>query len=180
MHFDHVTSRRLTLGRITAMWAAIWMVVAILATGCDISNMEFVEDTRVRVVEPETRSTVTLPVTVRWEVTEFEVTGRDGQSSPDAGYFAVFVDRHPIPPGKTLEWYVQQDESCGDSPCGTVENLSDIYTTEKTELELSRLPAIDRGRAVEQHEAVVVLLDGTGARIGESAFAVRFTFEREA
>lgn len=166
------------LGRRAA--SAWWIATALLATGCDISNMEFVEDTRVRVVEPEARSTVTLPATLRWEVTEFEVTGRDGQSSADAGYFAVFVDRHPIPPGKTLEWYSQQDESCGGSPCGTVENLSDIYTTEGTELELSRLPAIDQGRAVEQHEAVVVLLDGTGARIGESAFFVRFNFERKA
>lgn len=157
----------------------VWtVVIALLTIGCDVSSMSFVEDDRVRVVSPADRSIVTLPVMLRWDVRDFEVTGRDGEASLDAGYFAVFVDRPPIAPGKTLEWFVQQDDSCGSSACGTVDNLANVYTTDETSLELTQLYADRRERVVERHEAVIVLMDGTGARIGESAFYVRFNFER--
>lgn len=149
-------------------------------TGCDVSSMQFTEDDRVNIVGPQDRSNVTLPMKLRWEVHNFTITGRDGRSSSDAGYFAVFIDRPPIPPGRTLEWYALQDTSCGASACGRVENLANIYTTEETTLELSRLPADDKRGALERHEAVIVLLDGQGQRIGESAFYARFNFERKA
>lgn len=173
---DRKMSRRPRFWRI----AATWTVVATLVTGCDVSSMAFIRDERVQIVEPNDRSSVTLPVTLRWEVRDFTVTDSDGQSSPDSGYFAVFVDRPPIPPGTTLAWFALQDDSCGDQACGTVDNLADIYTTEKTTLELTRLPAPRQRDDVERHEVVIVLLDGTGRRIGESAFYVRFNFERKA
>lgn len=160
--------------------AAAGLLGALSLSACDVSQMAFVQDHRVRVVEPADRSTVTLPVTLRWEVDDFGVTGRDGQNSPDAGYFAVFVDRTPIPPGKTLEWYAKEEDSCGDSACGSVENLAYIYPTKKMALTLKQLPADDSDRDLERHEAVIILLDGQGARIGESAFYVRFNFERKA
>lgn len=157
-----------------------WIVLILLVTGCDVSSMAFVEDKRVRIEQPTDRSIVTIPVTLRWEVDGFEITGRDAQKRPDAGYFAVFVDRQPIPPGKTLEWYARQDESCGDNPCGTVEDLAQIFTSDKASLKLTQLPAIRERGDLEQHEVVIVLMDGTGARIGESAFRVQFNFERKA
>lgn len=175
MRLDHVTSRRLGLGRVTA----VWMLAALLVGGCDMSRLSPFQDKRIRIVEPENRSSVSLPVTLRWEVDEFTITGRDDQSTADAGYFAVFVDRPPIPPGRTLEWFAMQDDSCGVSACGSVDNLEDIYTTEKTSLKLTRLPALFERNALERHEVVIILLDGAGARIGESAFYVRFTFDRE-
>lgn len=159
---------------------AISLAVGLLITGCDVPTMAFLQDERVRIVEPPDRGSMDLPVTLRWDVREFDVTGRDGQSLPSAGYFAVFVDRTPIPPGKTLEWYVLQDGSCGDHPCATVDNLADVYTTEETSLKLATLPALRERDDVELHQVVIVLLDGTGKRIGESAFYVRFNFERGA
>lgn len=170
MHFRRRQRRAVAAG----------LLAASFLSACDLSQMGFVQDHRVRVVEPADRSTVTLPVTLRWEVDDFRVTGRDGRSSPDAGYFAVFVDRTPIPQGKTLEWYAQEEDSCGDSACGSVKNLANIYPTRKTSLTLKQLLADDRERDVERHEAVIILLDGKGARIGESAFYVRFNFERSA
>lgn len=150
-----------------------------IVTGCDLSNLQFVQDYRVRFVEPSDRDTVTLPVTLRWEVYGFRVTGKDGRASRAAGYFAVFVDRDPIPPGRTLEWYAKEEGSCGDSACGAVKNLANVYTTESTNLELTRLPATKKNTGgVEKHEAVIVLLDAEGKRIGESAFYVRFTYQR--
>lgn len=154
------------------------LVGASLISGCDWSTMAFVQDHRVRVVEPADRSTVTLPVALRWKVDGFRITGKNGSASPDAGYFAVFVDRPPMPPGRSLEWLARRDDSCGDSACGSVKNLADVYSTKATELKLTRLPATDDRRETERHEAVVVLLDGTGHRISESAFYVRFNFQR--
>lgn len=150
--------------------------LSLLLAACDWSDMAFVQDHRVRFIEPADRSTVTLPVTLSWEVEGFHVTGKDGRALRDAGYFAVFVDRSPIPPGKSLEWLAQQEDSCGSSACGSVDNLSGVYATDDTRLKLTRLSAT--GRDIEKHEAVVVLLDGTGRRIGESAFYVQFNFER--
>lgn len=160
--------------------AAGWTAAVLLLTGCDVSNMAFFNDHRVKVVAPEDRSTVDLPVKVSWEVGDFEVTGRDGQKRSDAGYFAVFVDRPPIPPDKTLEEYAQEPGSCGNSACGKVENLAYVFATEQTGLELAELPAVNEEGDVEKHEVTIVLLDGTGARIGESAFWVRFDFDRKA
>lgn len=163
-----------------ARWraAAVGLVGAVMVSGCDWSTMAFVQDHRVQIITPADRSTVALPVTIRWQVDGFRITGRNGDASPDAGYFAIFVDRPPMPPGKTLEWMAQQEDSCGDSACGSVKNLADVYSTKKTAHKLTRLPATGEGKAVERHEAVIVLLDGQGQRISESAFYVRFNFER--
>lgn len=155
------------------------VAIAFIVASCQISSMQFVRDDRVEIVEPENRSSVAFPVTIRWQVTDFKVTGRDGRNRSDAGYFAVFVDRSPIPPGKTLEWYAQQDDSCGTSACGSVEKLTDIYTTEQTSQSLKALTRQGEREELDRHEAVVVLLDGTGARIGESAFYVTFQVDRE-
>lgn len=165
--------------RIVRPWICGTVAIAFSIAGCDISSMQFVRDERVEIVEPEDRSTVAFPVTLRWQVTDFTVTGRDGGKKPDAGSFAVFVDRPPIPPGTTLEWYVQQDDSCGASACGSVEKLTDVYTTEQTSLKLTELSKLNERGGQERHEVVVVLMDGTGARIGESAFYVTFQVDRE-
>lgn len=163
-----------------ARWraAAAGLVGAVVVSGCDWSTMAFVQDQRVQIITPADRSTVALPVTIRWQVHGFRITGKTGDTSQDAGYFAVFVDRPPMPPGKSLQWLAEQDDSCGDSACGSVENLSDVYATSDTTLKVTRLSADSTSRAVERHEAVIVLLDGTGRRISESAFYVRFNFER--
>lgn len=61
---------------------------------------------------------------------DFDVTSRKRGDSPSAGYFAVFVDRDPIPPGKTIEWYATEEDSCGDSPCESVENGMTVVVIE--------------------------------------------------
>lgn len=163
------------VGRAMAAIAA-----AMLVAGCDVSNLAFVQDDRVRIVEPRDRSAVTLPVTLRWQVNGFVVTGRSGEAVPNAGYFAVFVDRPPIPPGRSLEWYARQEDSCGSGACGTVDNLHNVYTTGKTTLRLRQVLAVPASGDLERHEVVIVLMDGTGHRIGESAFDVEFNLERKA
>lgn len=168
------------LTRPGSVWRIATFAIALstVVSACAVSGQQFVQDRRVRFVEPSDRARVTLPVTLRWQVEGFTVAGRDGRRARDAGYFAIFVDRPPMPPGRTLEWMAEQKDSCGNSACGTVDRLTDAYTTNERSLTLTRLPADARRGAVERHEAVLVLLDGTGARIGESAFYVRFRYDR--
>src|SRR4051812_46793072 len=90
-------------------------VVAILAgvavlPACGASQFQFVADHRLHITTPRQRSTVTLPVTVRWRYDDFDVSG------PDGGSFAVFVDHTPIPGGKNLAWLARNDQTCKTTP----------------------------------------------------------------
>lgn len=170
--------RRISHIRLSCRVIGVLILGLISATGCDVSNMAFVQDERLRVIAPEDRGMVSLPVTLRWEFRGG--TDESGIAVEMAEQFAVFVDRPPIPPRKSLEWFAHQSDSCGQSACGSVDNVSDVYTTKKTSVVLTRLPALPEGRDIERHEAVIILLDRNGVRISESAFYVRFNFKREA
>ena len=84
--------------------------------GCVPHGLAFVQDKRVDVVAPKSHSTVRLPVTIRWTVHDFRVTGPSHSSNPDAGYFGVFVDRAPVPPGKPLSYVAHGDQLCQATP----------------------------------------------------------------
>ena len=144
-------------------------------------GLAFRLDDRVQITAPADREEVELPVTLRWSVEDFEVVQPGTEVREDAGYFAVFVDRAPVPPGKTLAWIARNDSGCSESSgCPDAEYLSSrgIYTTSETQLVLEQLPRGDEGKR-DRHTATIVLLDGSGARIGESAFEVVFEVERE-
>lgn len=151
-------------------------------SGCVPQGLAFRVDERLVFRAPEDRSTVTLPVTLDWDIRDFDVTGPGGEPREDAGYFGVFVDTTPVPPGKSLAWVARDDTGCrADDGCPDAEYLEarGIYTTTETELVLEQLPRLgnDDDRR-ERHRATVVLLDAEGRRIGESAFEVLFDLER--
>lgn len=156
-------------------------VCAALA-GCVPQGLAFRVDERLTFQAPEDRSTVTLPVTIDWDIRDFEVTGPGGPAREDAGYFAVFVDRTPMPPGRSLRWTARDDRGCReDDGCPDAEYLEarGIYTTTETALVLEQLPRLgDDDDPRERHRATVVLLDATGTRLGESAFEVVFDLRR--
>jgi hypothetical protein len=56
--------------------------LALLAAGCRLQGLNFIEGTRVEITGPAHRSQVELPVTVEWEVTDFEVTGPGDVAGP--------------------------------------------------------------------------------------------------
>ena len=144
-------------------------------TGCAVRGVAFVTDDRVDIVEPKDRAKVRLPVTLRWTVRDFDLTGADG------GAFAVFIDRSPPAPGKTVQWLFRGDESCAATAgCPDPGYLADrnIFVTTETSLVLERISRIGVDPDRELHEAIIVLLDSTGRRIGESGFAVEFRVER--
>ena len=152
-------------------------------TGCVPQGLAFRVDERLRFLAPDDRSTVQLPVTVDWEITDFDVTKPGGETSTASGYFGVFVDTTPMPPGKDLRWLVRKDRGCREADgCPDAEylNARGIYTTTDTKLRLEQLPRTAKEDRRERHRVTVVLLDASGTRIGESAFELAFDIDRKA
>lgn len=162
------------------------VVLALLATGCSTSGLQFREDDRVAITTPRYREKVELPLTIDWEVHAFEVTGPGGQARDNAGYFAVLIDAEPPPPGESLAYYGRDDTSCRpEAGCPDEDYLAarGVYTTTQTEFHVERLaPAsgVDvRAGDPDRHEVTIILLDGQGRRIGESVWTQPFEVVRE-
>lgn len=150
-------------------------------TACVPQGLAFRLDDRLTITAPQDRAEVTLPVTIDWEVEDFDVVEPGTAPREGAGYFAVFVDRAPVPPGKTLAHVARKDTGCRPADgCPDAEYLASrgIYTTTDTQLVLEQLPRGDDEDRRERHTATIVLLDGAGARLGESAFEVVFEVDR--
>jgi hypothetical protein len=176
--------RRVTLVR--ARRAAAAMVgLMLLTSGCRVGDLSFRIDDRVEIVSPEQRATVTLPFDVRWTVEDFNPVGFDGSATDDAGAFAVLLDVTPQPPGEPLAYFARDDDTCRPSQgCPDATYLADhrIHTTQTTSFRVDALPdnrPTDRPSAPDDHEITVVLLNGKGERIGESAFRVTVIVDRE-
>lgn len=158
------------------------LLAALLPAACGISGLSFRQDTRLVITSPRDRAIVEVPVTVDWKVRDFNVTGRDGRRRTDAGYFGVFVDRPPIPPEETLAWLARDDAQCRLMPACPNDDYFrqiNVFSTTETEITIERFPELstDEDRR-DFHEVVIVLLNGRGERIGESAFAVEFELKR--
>jgi hypothetical protein len=149
--------------------------------GCAAGQLQFRSDHRLTFLSPPARHRVEVPVTISWTMRDFHPTGLDGSRRHDRGAFAVFVDRAPMPVGKDLRWIGRKDTSCRRDPrCPDSKYLEDhgVLVTTDTSVTLAVLPSSPAGRGDEQHFVNVVLLDGTGHRIGESAWYRPFTSKR--
>ena len=165
-----------------AVGLALLGVTAALS-GCVPQGIAFKIDDRLTFQSPEDRATVKLPVTLDWDIRDFEITEPGGEPRKDAGYFAVFVDSSPMPPGKSLSYLARKDNGCRPADgCPDEEYLlvRGIYTTTETKLVIEELPRSSDQDRRERHRATIVLLDASGNRIGESAFELAFDIDREA
>lgn len=149
--------------------------IFLLVPACTFHGLSFVQDERVRILTPADREVIEPPFTLRWTVEDFDA-GPGTLGSGD-NYFAVFVDRQPLPPGE----HVRElgDDACKRDPaCPDVTWLSQhrVHVTVDNELTLTALPRIlpptTRAGAKERHEIVIVLMDGRDRRIGEYAYWV--------
>ena len=155
----------------------------VAGSGCATGQYQFVADHRVHIDAPRPRSTVTLPLSLHWSYDDFRVTGPDHSRDSHAGYFAVFVDRAPVPAGKDLRWLARNDPSCRPSEgCPNEQYFTSrqVFTTTQPQLTFDQLPKPASHRGAETHTITVVLLDGSGRRIGESAWYVDFKVHRKA
>jgi len=155
--------------------------LALLASSC-AHGLAFTQDRRLEITRPNSSAKVTLPLTVRWRMKDFRVTGPDGNSDPNAGYFGVFLDRSPMPPGKPLSWITRDDVTCRRIPGCPDESYLEgrhVYATSDTELVFRLLPDLRTNSGRETHEVTVILLDGRGRRIGENAWYRTFFYDRK-
>jgi hypothetical protein len=143
------------------MRRAAALVLAALAalqlTGCE--QYLFQQSDRVQIVSPQIYSTVPEPLTIHWQTKGF--------SAPGDGSFAVFVDRDPMPPGESLNYFGQQDRD-------------GIHVLTATSLHidvLSQQVGVDPAER-NHHDVTVVLLDSSGHRIGEYAGFTEFNVVR--
>lgn len=154
---------------------ALSLVLAASTSGCVASGLDFRVDDRLTITAPQDRSQVTLPVTLTWTMRGFTVVppGSPG-TSRDRGYFAVLVDRAPQPPGESLTWFARGDSRCRPAdgcPDASYLTARGVYTTTEQHLTFKQLPRpADNLKGKERHSLIVVLLDSSGRRIGESAF----------
>lgn len=150
--------------------AAVAAVLA-LAGGCGGVDRTFRQEDDLRIEAPAASATVTLPFTVTWSAGEV----------PAGHRYAVFVDRAPMPPGKTLEWLSRDDDACRTAaacPDETWLNDHAVYTTSEPEVVVGAVPSSvlgDRSRSDGGHRLVVVELDGEGRRVSEQV-ATRLFF----
>jgi hypothetical protein len=161
--------------------ALLGLASLVATTGCQVSNLQFRNDNRLHFSAPKARSLVSAPLTVSWQMQGFTPSGLDGSKEATKGAFAVFVDKAPMPVGKDLRWLARKDPGCKrDARCPDATYLADrgIFVTTDSSLTLAVLPAVPDGVGDEQHYVNVVLLDGTGHRIGESAWYQPFTSKR--
>lgn len=165
----------------------VTLVAAIAFSACSTSGLSLMIDDRLEFVHPEDRELVRLPVTIEWQMEDFEVSRTPAEDDSDAGdpagrgYFGVFIDRTPQPPNEPLEWFARDDDSCQRDPdCPDEEWFATrgIHTTTDTSFTIELLPRPANPDRRELHEVTVVLLDPSGVRIGESAWTVEFEVDR--
>jgi hypothetical protein len=168
------------LGALPRARAVLFSLVAtssLALSACGMGGLSFVQDTRVDIVHPNDRKTVTLPLTVAWTVKDFAIG--DG-----SGSFGVFVDRSPQPSGRTLSWLFRGDRSCkgtGAALCEKPEFLAQrsVYQTTARSFTVEQVARLAGGSTNRLHEFTIVLLGSDGKRIGEGAWSVQFKVKGE-
>jgi hypothetical protein len=158
-------------------FSVLLTIVTFGLSSCAIHGLAFRQDKRVSIVAPKSLSVVTTPFTLKWTVHGF--TYGPGTLHGGNNYFAVFIDREPMPPGASV--HVLGDDACKRSPqCPDETWLEqhDVFLTAIPELTITSLPHLlplnTRKGTKEGHEIDVVMMDGKDRRIGESAWYVEF------
>lgn len=137
-----------------------------------------------QIVSPAQHAKISLPVRLAWKTKNFKVVERSTSERTDRGYFGIFVDRAPQPPGEHIEWFFERESSCEPvTICLTPDRLAaeGIFTARRASFvfaDISRRPDAARGQQ-DFHDVTVVLLDPGGRRIGESGDTVFFRLDRD-
>lgn|GEM_PF-4975751 len=128
------------------------------------------------ITSPTELETVKLPLTVRWSMSDFTVAAPGSDDAPpDAGYYAVFVDRFPIPPNASLKDVVSTSSCDADPSCPSDELLAQQYNVYLTADESVTIPSVPVSQfRTESHTITIVLIDTSGRRLGESAWSTSF------
>ena len=156
-------------------------ILLALLPACTTEGLAFIRDERVRIVEPSYREELQLPATLDWEVTDPDLSAQIGTEL----MFGVYRDIDPQPPGENMEYFARNDPACMRSTeCPDEQYLRQlgIQTTTETEFTWQQLPIapgvdLERGHS-DFHDVTLILVNGSGARVGESAWHIVFEIER--
>jgi hypothetical protein len=140
--------------RVRASFVLISVAASTALCGCADGYL-FRNDHRISIDSPGSFATVHQPLTVRWTARDF--------TAPHDGSFAVFFDLAPPPPGQTL----------GDIP-PLQRRLVRVVDTTSVEAPAFTHDSSTTGPLQDHHQVTVVLLDGQGRRISETAGYVEF------
>jgi hypothetical protein len=153
-----------------------------LMSACTTEGLAFIRDERVRIVRPDYREVLELPATLDWEVTDDALAQRIG----DDVQFGLLMDIDPQPQGESLDYFGRDDPTCRRDPgCPDEQYLRQrgVHVTSETEITFNNLPiapGVDlEGGQSDIHFATLILLDSSGARLGESAWQITFEIDRE-
>lgn len=159
------------------------LLVLVVTSGCDTSNYAFKIDNSIKILAPQSRSEVGIPANVRWTDSKQPPNLRVAPADPTAEYYAVFLDKAPMPPGKRLASLVENNEQCKLSEgCPSREQLAEVGVrlTAKTTVMLDfiadRRPS-SRSDTNDIHEVTIVRMRGD-RRVGETAFRRTFFVAR--
>jgi len=159
------------------------LLAPVLLAGCDTSNYAFKIDESIKIVQPKARAEVPLPVQVSWTDTRSPAHLRVDPRDSQAEYYAVFMDRSALGPGKRLSSLIDDRQQCEPAKgCPTAAQLADlrVYLVAAPSLLLefvADLRASKRGDSKDVHEVTIVRMRGD-KRIGESAFLQTFFVRR--
>lgn len=144
-----------------------------MAAGCSqfsTDGISLTTDTSVEILAPADRTSVGLPLEVRWS---------DDAPVPGGGYLVV-IDRAPMPPGETAEWFARDDPDCAVNP-GCPDELwlarRGITPSADPAVTIEIVPAREDSRPDAYYDLTVVRLDAEGRRYGEAAYHVQFRLE---
>jgi hypothetical protein len=152
-------------------------------SACDTSNYAFKVDKSIHIVEPAARSDVPLPVSLQWTDERPPSALRVAPDDPSAEYYAVFLDRSALGPGKRLASLVDDKELCRQTAgCPSVAQLADlrVFLTATPSLLIEFVAdrrASKRGDSKDVHEVAIVRMRGD-KRVGEAAFLQTFFVKR--
>lgn len=151
---------------------------ALLTAGCaSTSGMSFRQDKRLTIVSPGTNKTVRLPFTVSWTMHDFTAVRPGSQVRAGTGYYAIFLDKYPMAPGKSLGSLVKNGDCAGLTGCPDAGYLAErlhVFVTSRTSYTLNSVPSSGT-LGSSSHYLTIVLVDGSGRRIGDSSWTTSFT-----
>jgi hypothetical protein len=148
-------------GRTRSLAAIAGIGLLLAGSACRASGLAWREDRRLRIDAPGKNAVVTLPLEVRWHVRDLP---KSLQGRPYS--YALFLDRFPQAPGKTLQQFDAGSKNLTQSRVGIIEARESrhVFTT---------IPPHD-ARQRDKHELTVILVDENGRRVGETAGFLTF------
>jgi hypothetical protein len=154
-------------GRGRRLAAVIVLATAAVASGCRASGFQLVRTTDLRFTSPPPNSAVSAPVTVSWASSPQLRFGEPGGPVR----YGVFVDRAPMAPGGGLRGLFRHNTLCSNPSCLSLEFLEEnsVYLTTADSVTITNLLPRHGGGL---HSILLVLIDASGHRIGESSFTL--------